>query len=148
MCLRRRKMEKLEATESRIKGSSHSTGNKWCQKRSILVLHTNDITVGGGATTSVNLILRITFHSQSVWFLIFMLQYLKHARLKFETREWNVQHVSVSHSTPAAAAVMSCAMFLIHHLPSRLSKYKNLTSSSSLRTAVCCLRLSPCWQTL
>lgn len=40
-------MEKLEATESRIKGSSHSTGNKWSQKRSILVLHTNDITVGG-----------------------------------------------------------------------------------------------------
>lgn len=73
-------MEKLEATESRIKDSSHSTGNKWSQKRSILVLHTNDITVGGGlrglwGTTfhSQNLAL---LHPQSVLFLISVFYFL------------------------------------------------------------------------
>lgn len=75
-------MEKLKATESRIRGSSRSTGNKWSQKRTILVLHTYDITVGGGlqgievtVCEKLHFILRITFSSQGWWLSTFMFHY-------------------------------------------------------------------------
>lgn len=56
-------MQKLKATESRIRGSSRSTGNKWSQKRTILVLHTNDITAGGGLQ-GIEVAVGEKFHSQ------------------------------------------------------------------------------------